>query len=173
MTNPLERTKGEPKKANRRLQIYANFKGNLPQFEKHLAKKYPDLSVKYSTLDREAAQWKWTRRIGEYKEQQERKLIQEIEETFNELNYEGILDMKDFIKDINELRNDVMRRWRNEEITSTTALKNLKDYIEHYRQATEIYYINSRHNIQPIEAEVKTEVKHTGLSDVRRELIQK
>ncbi len=173
MSSPLDRRKGEPKKTNRRMQIFANFPGDLHKFEGYLKKKHPDLSIKYSSLRIEAHRNEWTSRIAEYHEQRERDLIQEINTIFNDLNYEGILDMKDFFKDINELRNDVMRRWRNGEITSTTALKNLRDYIEHYRQATEIYYINSRHNIQPKEAEVKQESKHTGLSDVRRELLQK
>ena len=150
-TDPLLRQKGEPNKANQRLQLYAKFAGNMKQFKKHLHEHHKDLEVKYHTLHNESSKWKWQERKKQYKQQQEQQLRDEIEDLFQSLNKAGITDMSTFFNDINELRTDLMRRFRANEITSTNALRVLKDYIKLYREATEIYYINSRHALFPQE----------------------
>ena len=157
--DPCKRMKGEPKKSNRRLCLYSNFAGTLKEFETHLKKHHKDISVTYSTLQKESAKWKWHERKNKYKQQQEQQLQNEIEDLFQTLNKSSIEDMSNFFNDINELKHDLMRRYRSNEITSTNALRVLKDYIKLYREATEIYYINSRHSLFPAEKEAENEAQ--------------
>lgn len=154
MTDPCKRMKGEPKKSNQRLCLFSKFAGTLKEFEAHLKKHHKEISVSYKTLRNESQKWKWTERKQKYKQQQEQQLQDEIEDLYKNLNKSSIQDMNNFFNEINELKTDLMRRFRDNEITSTNALRVLKDYIKLYREATEIYYINSRHNLFP---EEKTE----------------
>lgn len=157
ITDPCTRMKGEPQKSNRRLCIYSNFAGTLKEFEAHLKKHHKDIAVSTVTLKRESAKWHWQDRKNKHKQQQEQQLQNEIEDLFKTLNKSSIEDMNNFFNDINELRHDLMRRYRSNEITSTNALRVLKDYIKLYREATEIYYINSRHSLFPAEKEAENE----------------
>ena len=157
IVDPCTRMKGEPKKSNRRLCIYVNFAGSLKEFEAHLRKHHKDLSVSIATLKNESRKWNWQERKNNYKQQQEKQLQNEIEDLYKSLNKTSIEDMNNFFNDINELKADLMRRFRADEITSTNALRVLKDYIKLYREATEIYYINSRHSLFPAEKEQDNE----------------
>ena len=74
IVDPCKRMKGEPKKSNRRLCIYTNFAGTLKEFEVHLKKHHPDLSVSISTIEKESQKWKWQDRKNNYKQQQEKHL---------------------------------------------------------------------------------------------------
>lgn len=157
IVDPCTRMKGEPKKSNRRLCIYVNFAGSLKEFEAHLRKHHKDLSVSIATLKNESSKWNWQERKNNYKTEQEKQLQTEIEDLYKSLNKSSIEDMNNFFNDINELKSDLMRRFRADEITSTNALRVLKDYIKLYREATEIYYINSRHALFPAEKEQDNE----------------
>lgn len=159
ITDPCTRMKGEPKKSNRRLCIYVNFAGTLKEFEAHLRKHHKDLAIGVATLKKESSKYNWKDRKNKYKQQQEQQLQNEIEDLFKTLNKSSIEDMNNFFNDINELRHDLMRRYRSNEITSTNALRVLKDYIKLYREATEIYYINSRHSLFPAEKEAENETQ--------------
>lgn len=149
ITDPCTRMKGEPKKSNRRLCLYVKFAGTFKEFEAHLRKHHKDIAIGIATLKKESSKYNWKDRKNKYKQQQEQQLQNEIEDLFKALNKSSIEDMNNFFNDINELKHDLMRRYRAEEITSTNALRVLKDYIKLYREATEIYYINSRHPLHP------------------------
>lgn len=159
MTDPCTRMKGEPKKSNRRLCLFSKYTGTLKEFEAHLQKHHKDLAVSYTTLMNESSKYNWKDRKNKYKQQQEQQLQNEIEDLFKTLNKSSIEDMSNFFNDINELKHDLMRRYRSNEITSTNALRVLKDYIKLYREATEIYYINSRHSLFPAEKEAENEAQ--------------
>ena len=149
----IVRMKGEPRKSNRRLCLFVGFDGTLQDFELFLKENHKDLSVSLSQLQKDSSRWNWKKRKNEYKQLEEERLRNESESMFNELNRKGMEDMNVFFDVLNDLKKDLLIRYGNGEITSTNVLRVLKDYIRLYRQATEIYYINSRHQLQPIETE--------------------
>ena len=147
----LCRMKGEPMKSHRRFELFVSFDGTLKEFEVFLRENHSDISVSLSQLQKDSSRWNWQRRLNEYKHFQESVLREKSEEIFCQLNYSSIQDMSEIVCMLNELRCDVMEKYRSNELSSTTALKLLREYVRVYREITEIYYINSRHSLQPME----------------------
>ena len=147
----LCRMKGEPMKSHRRFELFVSFDGGLKEFEVFLRENHSDISVSLSQLQKDSSRWEWNRRLNEYKHFQESVLREKSEEIFCQLNYGSIQDMSAVVSLLNELKSDVIDKFRRNELSSTTALKLLKEYVRVYREITEIYYINSRHSLQPME----------------------
>lgn len=152
MSQFTPRMKNEPKDSYKRLQYKLSH--NIRRLEDLFnALKSDDnvqhLSVGLSKLKKESTKWEWVRREKEYKENIEIELQEEIEEIYKELNTVSIHEMKDFLQNLHDLRVDVMKRFRNKDITSNYALKSLTDYSKCYNEATDIYYTNSRHKREP------------------------
>lgn len=138
-------------KSHRRFVLFVSFDGGLKEFEVFLRENHSDISVSLSQLQKDSSRWNWNKRIDEYKHFQESMMREKTEDIFRELNYGSIEDMSEVVCMLNELRCDVMDRYRSNELSSTTALKLLREYVRTYKEVTEVYYINSRHSLQPLE----------------------
>ena len=121
----------------------------LSELQEYLEENNPNLSVKLQTLNNNSAKDNWSERRNKYYDIREQELREEVEELFQKLNIIGIHDMEQFLGELEELKEDIINKFRNQVYKSSYAIKLLKDYIFCYRQATEIYYINSRHKIEP------------------------
>lgn len=154
----IPQIRGESDVSYKRLILYitSNCK-DLHEFEDYLKEEHPKLSVTYNTLTTNSSKDNWTERRKKYQEIKEQELEEEVADLFRQLNTRGIHDMDSFIRELGELREDAMQQWRDGVIKASTVLRIMKDYITCYRQATEIYYINSRHKLEP-----ETEVDHTN-----------
>lgn len=147
----LCRMKGEPMKSHRRFELFVNFDGTLKDFEVFLRDNHSDISAGLSQLQKDSSRWEWQRRINEYKHFQESVIRERTEDIFCQLNYGSIEDMSAVVSLLNELKCDVMDKFRRNELSSATALRLLREYVRIYKEVTEIYYINSRHSLQPME----------------------
>jgi len=141
---------GEPATSHQRVLIMAE-KGihTLTGLCEYLEKEEPQLAVSYEYLRKCSAKFNYFQRIDKYIEIREMELREEVEELFQKLNVIGIHDMAQFIEELNTFKEDIIQRYKKGEYKASYALKLVKDYIFCYRQATEIYYINSRHKLEP------------------------
>ena len=145
----LCRMKGEPMKSYRRFELFVNFDGTLKDFEVFLRDNHSDISAGLSQLQKDSSRWEWNRRLNEYKHFQESVIREKTEDIFCQLNYGSIQDMSAVVSLLNELKSDVMDKFRRNELSSATALRLLREYVRIYKEVTEIYYINGRHSLQP------------------------
>lgn len=129
----------------------------MREFHDYLEKEDHKLKVTLGTLENDSAENNWKQRRNKYQEVMDKELEEEVADLFRQLNTMGIHDMDSFIRELGELREDAMQQWRDGVIKASTVLRIMKDYITCYRQATEIYYINSRHKLEP-----ETEVDHSN-----------
>lgn len=125
----------------------------LDKLFNYLEKKQPDKAVSISQLKKCSAKDNWTERRKKYQEIRDQEIQEEIQDLFKELNTMGIQDMQECLQDLNTLRTDIMKQYNEGAYKASYVLKILRDYINIYRQATEIYYINSRHTLFPQEQE--------------------
>lgn len=121
----------------------------LQELHDHLKKEDHRYYVTIDTLKHCSANDHWTERRNKYLEIREMELREEVEELFQKLNVTGIHDMEVFLEELNTFKEDIIQRYKKGEYKASYALKCVKDYIFCYRQATEIYYINSRHKLEP------------------------
>ena len=139
----------------------------LKELHDYLEKEKHKYYVSYGTLQINSAKDNWMKRIKKYDQLHEQELKEEMEQTFQKLNKTSIQEMAEFLEDLHTLRKDVMKRFHNpsEKFNSSSALRALTDYIHCYGKATEIYYINTRHNLIPNEQENNKEVNDQKLQD--------
>jgi len=139
----------------------------LKELQKYLEESNNKYCVTYPTLKENSAKDNWMERIKKYDQLHEQELKEEMEQTFQKLNKTSIQEMAEFLEDLHTLRKDVMKRFHNpsEKFNSSSALRALNDYIHCYGKATEIYYINTRHNLIPNEQENNKEVNDQKLED--------
>ena len=116
-------------------------------------------------MNENSAKDNWSERRKKYTHIREQELTEEIEDLFQDLNKRGIHEMDEFLNDLQELKKDIMTKYRNGEYKASYVLRIFKDYISCYRQATEIYYINTRHNLIPNEQENNKEVNDKKLQN--------
>lgn len=142
---------GESNPAYKRLIIYLK-KGfeNLETLQTYLEKNEPKISVTYGTLRNDSSDNNWKERITKYYEIRDKELQEEMQQLFKQLNNHSIHDMQEFIQELQNTFHEIINRHQqNGEYQPSYLLKMFKDYIYCYREATEIYYINSRHKLEP------------------------
>lgn len=127
-------------------------------------------SVKYKTLRNNSSKDNWKERRKQYQEYREKELREEVEELFQQLNVIGINDMNEYIQDLQTLKKDIMQQYHEGGYKASYVLRILKDYITCYRQATEIYYINSRHPLIPDNTNTNTNRTDEKLEQVSKVL---
>lgn len=152
MQNPLQRRKNEPKKSNKRLRYkLQNHISTLRELETALREDpdTQDIKATAGTLRNDSMRWDWVERERQYTQLEEQELQDKIEDLFRELNQRGIHDMDEFIQELNELREHEMRQFRENGKKASSVMFTMRQYIKCYREATEIYYINTRHKIEP------------------------
>ena len=139
----------------------------LKELHEYLQQENHRYYVTFDTIRHNSAKDNWIERIKKYDQLQEQELKEEMEQTFQKLNKTSIQEMAEFLEDLHTLRKDVMKRFHNpsEKFNSSSALRALNDYIHCYGKATEIYYINTRHNLIPNEQENNKEVNDQKLED--------
>lgn len=142
----------------------------LKELHNHLEKENHKYYVAYDTLKKNSAKDNWQKRIKKYDQHLKQELIDETEDIFQQLNTVSIHEMRELLQDLHELRQDIMKRFRNknEKFNSSSALKALNDYTTCYNRATEIYYINSRHPLIP-----DTNTTNTHTTDEKLEQVSK
>lgn len=150
-----ERLKGEPRKSNRRLKLYVDFEGTLSDFEIFLKEKHKDIAVSLSQLQKDSSKWSWQSRKEEYQLQREEVTRQIMKNRFLDLNGIGVYDMSKFLVEITYIKEDVMERYNAGDMSIGSVFRLLRDYVKMYRAATEIYYINTRHQLLPNEDLIK------------------
>ena len=141
---------------------------NLKELHKYLTEENHRYSVSYQTLRDNSAKYKWTERRKKYYNIRDQELKEEVEELFQQLNVIGINDMNEYIQDLHQLKKDIMQQYHEGGYKASYVLRILKDYITCYRQATEIYYINSRHPLIP-----DTNTTNTNRTDKKLEQVSK
>ena len=131
---------------------------NLHELHDYLEKENHKYYVSYGTLMNNSAKDNWKERIKKYDTTREQELREETEDLFQQLNTVSIHEMQELLENLHELRQDIMKRFRNpqEKFNSSSALKALNDYTTCYNRATEIYYTNSRHPLTPTTEEQTT-----------------
>lgn len=139
----------------------------LEELHDYLQKTKHKYYVTLGTLQQNSSKDNWSERIKKYDHIKEQELKEEMEQTFQKLNKTSIQEMAEFLEDLHTLRKDVMKRFHNpsEKFNSSSALRALHEYINCYSKATEIYYINTRHNIIPNEQENNKEVNDQKLQN--------
>ncbi len=105
----------------------------------------------HSLIMKNSMKWNWRERADAWDAYDSQQLYEKVEHLFEDLNRRGLNDMDSFIDELNELRKDAMDRFRRGDINSTTCLNIMKNYIQCYREATEVYYINCRKPLFPPE----------------------
>lgn len=138
---------------------------DLKEFEVYLAKEHPKKAVVYNTLTYNSAKDNWTQRIQKFIQLKDEELQEELEQLFKDLNTQGIHDMKQFLDELNEVKNAEMELFRKGPKKPRSVIFTLRQYIKCYREATEVYYINTRHNLIPNEQENNKEVNDKKLED--------
>ena len=126
--------------------------------------------VKYKTLETNSAKDQWSKRRKKYQTIRDQELQEELEQLFQQLNTHSIHDMQDYIHDLNQLKKDFIQQYHQGDYKASTTLRLLKDYITCYRQATEIYYINSRHPLVPDTNTTNTHTTDKKLEEVSKAL---
>lgn len=166
ITNIVPQIPGESDASYCRLIIMLKkgFK-TLEELHDYLQQENHRYYVTLGTLQQNSSKDNWSERRKKYHHIREQELTEEIEDLFQDLNKRGIHEMDEFLNDLQELKKDVMTKYRNGEYKASYVLKILKDYIHCYRQATEIYYINTRHNLIPNEQENNKEVNDQKLQN--------
>jgi hypothetical protein len=121
----------------------------LKEYEPYLHEHHPKIAVKYRTLTTNSYDDKWKERIKKYTDLQDQEIDQEIQRLFKDLNTRGIHDMQTFLDDLEEVKNKEMQLFHTGQKKPSSVIFTLRQYIKCYRDATEIYYINSRHRLEP------------------------
>ena len=142
--------------------------GTLQELHDYMEKENHKYYVTLDTLLHNSSKDNWTQRRKKYYNIRDQELREEVEELFQELNVIGIHDMQQYMGDINKLKKDIMQQYHEGVYKASYVLKILKDYIFCYRQATEIYYINSRHPLIP-----DTTNTNTNRTDEKLEQVSK
>lgn len=141
---------GEPTPSYQRLLIMLKEGiSTLPKLEEYLEKEEPQLQVSFQYLKKCSAKYNWKERRNKYNTIREQELQEEVEELFQQLNNNSIHDMQEYIQELQNTFNEIITRHKKGEYQPSYMLKMFKDYILCYRQATEIYYINARHKLEP------------------------
>ena len=165
----IPQRKGESDSSYHRLLIMLSQDiGTLQELHDYLQKTNNKYYVKYGTLKANSCKDKWTQRRKKYLDIREQELRDEVEELFQQLNVIGINDMNEYIQDLHQLKKDIMQQYHEGGYKASYVLRILKDYITCYRQATEIYYINSRHPLVP-----DTNTTNTHTTDEKLEQVSK
>ena len=129
---------------------------NLEEFADYLQTQNTIKPVSVSTLEKNSAKDNWTQRRQKYQQLKDQEIQEEVEQLFKQLNTHSIHDMQTYIDDLNKLKKDFIQQYQEGDYKASTTLRLLKDYITCYRQATEIYYINSRHQLFPDNNDTQT-----------------
>lgn len=111
----------------------------------------------YRTIITYSSRWNWSDRAAAYDIDEEKKLQEKLDTIFENINKQGLNDMVQFINDIDDLRTDIMQRFRKKEITSSTAIRQMNEYIRCYREAIELCYIHCRKVLYPQEIQQSKE----------------
>lgn len=109
--------------------------------------------VTYKTIEANSYKDKWTERRKKYQEIRDQEIQEEMQNLFHDLNTRGIHDMTTFLDELQEVKEKEMQLFRDEGKKPSSVLFTLRNYVKCYREATEIYYINSRHQLFPQEQE--------------------
>jgi alanyl-tRNA synthetase len=104
--------------------------------------------VTYNTIETNSHKDKWTARKKKYQEIKDQEIQEELEQLFKDLNTRGIHDMATFLDELQEVKDKEIELFRKGKKPSSVMFT-LRKYIQCYREATEIYYINSRHKLEP------------------------
>lgn len=121
----------------------------LKEYEPYLQQHHPKLAVTYNTLKDFSAKDQWTDRIKRITDIQDQEIQDEIQQLFKDLNTRGIHDMHQFLDELEEVKNKEMQLFHAGQKKPSGVIFTLRQYIKCYREATEIYYINSRHRLEP------------------------
>ena len=130
---------------------------SLEELSEYLQKENHELKVTHSTLENNSANDNWTERRKKYREIRDQEIQEEMEQLFHDLNTRGIRDMTTFLDELQEVKEKEMQLFHEEGKKPSSVLFTLRNYIKCYREATEIYYINSRHTLFPQEQENNTD----------------
>ena len=144
----------------------------IPSLEElctYLEEKEPKKAVSISQLKKCSAKDNWTQRRNKYSQIQDEEIKEEMEQLFKELNKKGIHDMQEFLNQLQKLFHQVINKHETTgEYSIYSMFKMFKEYITCYREATEIYYINSRHPLIP-----DTNTTNTNRTDEKLEQVSK
>ena len=121
----------------------------LKEYEPYLQKHHPHLAVTYETLSTDSSKDNWKERIKTITDLQDQEIQDEIQQLFKDLNTRGIHDMHQFLDDLEEVKNRELELFHTGHKKPSGVIFTLRQYIKCYRDATEIYYINSRHRLEP------------------------
>jgi len=130
--------------------------GTLKEYAEYLQEEQSQKAVTLATLETNSAKDQWSKRRKKYQQIRDQEIQEEVEQLFQQLNTHSIHDMQDYIDDLNKLKKDFIQQYNEGDYKASTTLRLLKDYITCYRQATEIYYINSRHQLFPDNTDTQT-----------------
>lgn len=139
---PWEQQPHESKKIYARFLKYLNGKRNLHELS-------TEEGVKYSTITDNSTKWKWKKRANAYDHHMQQELQEKTNNLYENLNRQGLNHMVEYLEDLNQLHHDVMDRFNRKEISSGTAIKYMHEYIQCYREATELYHIQCRRPLLP------------------------
>jgi hypothetical protein len=162
---------GESNRAYRRFIIYLK-KGfeDLEELHTYLEKEEKEIAVTYGTLRNDSSENNWSKRSEKYYQIKDQEIQEEMEQLFKQLNTKGIHDMQEFLDELQKLFHEVVHAHQEGEYSVYTMFKTFKEYITCYRQATEIYYINSRHQIYPDNENNQTTQTDDKLRDISHTL---
>ena len=158
ITTIIPQLPGEPDTSYQRL-IIKHKKGftTLEELSNYLEQENHRLKVSQGTIENNSSQYKYTQRRQTYQEHIDKQLQEEMQQLYKDLNNHSIHDMQEFIQELQNTFHEIINRHKNNgEYQPSYLLKMFKDYIYCYRQATEIYYINSRHKLEPEHEEEDT-----------------
>lgn len=130
--------------------------GTLEDLFTYLETEEPEKQVSISQLRKCSAKDNWTERRQKYQDHQDKKIRQNQQQLFKDINDKALKHMKEYIEKLEQQFHQI--NIQHEATGKPSSFSMYRMYHEHilcYREAIEMVYITTRHKLEPDEEETE------------------